>query len=142
VAAALLPDADLLLKFVDGRNHHQAESHSVGCALLAGALVFLAALLARAPRAGSLGLAALAGWASHVFLDYFGRDTHPPIGLMAWWPLSDGHFKSPVPLFLDIGRTLEWTVVWNNLIAVAWEMAVLCPLLVIAWRLRGREGVG
>jgi membrane-bound metal-dependent hydrolase YbcI (DUF457 family) len=142
VAAALLPDADLLLKFVDGRNHHQAESHSLGCAVAAGLIVFLAALMARARSPASLGAAALTGWASHVFLDYFGRDTHPPIGLQALWPLSDGFFKSPFPLFLDIGRTLEWIGIRNNAVAVAWEMVALCPLLVVAWRLRTRQGVG
>lgn len=142
VAAALLPDADLLLRFVDGRNHHQAESHSLGCAVAAGLVVTLAALLARARSPASLGLAAFTGWASHIVLDTFGRDTHPPIGLPALWPLSHALLKSPVPLFLDIGRTLEWQGIRSNIIAVAWEMVVLCPLLVVAWRLRTRQGVG
>ena len=142
VAAALLPDADLLLRFVDGRNHHQAESHSLGSALAAGLIVFLAARLARARSPASLGAAAFTGWISHVVLDFFGRDTHPPIGLMALWPLSHGYFKSPAPLFLDIGRTLEWIGVRNNAVAVTWEMVALCPLLVVAWRLRTRQGVG
>jgi membrane-bound metal-dependent hydrolase YbcI (DUF457 family) len=141
VAAAVLPDADLLLRFLDGRNHHQAESHSIGCALAAGLLVALGAFLMRARSPVSLGLAAFAGWLSHVVLDYFGRDTHPPIGLLALWPLSARYFKSPIPFFLDIGRTLEWRTVWNDLIAVGWEMAVLCPVLVAAWRLRARQGV-
>ena len=33
VVAAVAPDLDLLLRFVDGRNHPQAESHSIACAL-------------------------------------------------------------------------------------------------------------
>ena len=34
VGAAVAPDLDLLLRFIDGRNHHQAESHSIGCAAI------------------------------------------------------------------------------------------------------------
>ena len=34
VGAALAPDLDLLFQFVDGRNHHSAETHGIGFALL------------------------------------------------------------------------------------------------------------
>ena len=51
VVAAVAPDLDLLLRFVDGRNHHQAESHSIGAALLAAAAVALGARMAGWPRA-------------------------------------------------------------------------------------------
>ena len=75
-------------------------------------------------------------WLSHVGLDYLSSDTNPPIGLMALWPLSAGYYKFPWPLFLDIGRTLEWATLRNNLVAAAWEAAVLGPALWLAWRLR------
>jgi membrane-bound metal-dependent hydrolase YbcI (DUF457 family) len=68
-AAALAPDLDLLLRFVDGRNHHNQETHSLGFA-------FLAALLAAAlagwrgwPSPARWGLACGSGWSSHVLLD-------------------------------------------------------------------------
>lgn len=136
VAAALAPDLDLLLRFVDGRNHHQAESHSIGAALVAS---LVAAALLRAGRwARPLRLAAGVGlaWLSHIGLDYLSNDTNPPIGLMALWPLSSAYYKLPRPLFLDVGRTLEWATLRNNLVAAAWEAAVLGPLLWVAWRLR------
>ena len=136
VGAALAPDLDLLLRFVDGRNHHQAESHSVGCALLAGLLAWAVARVWGVPRPARWGAAAALAWASHIALDYLGRDTHPPIGLMAWWPLSSGHFKFPWPLFMDIGRTLDWTTLRHNAVAVTWEVVALAPLLLLAWRLR------
>jgi len=66
VAAAVAPDLDLLLRFVDGRNHHQGASHSITCALLAGGAVALAARAARWPRALGLGITAGAGWGSHL----------------------------------------------------------------------------
>lgn len=135
VAAALAPDLDLLLRYVDGRNHHQGPSHSIGMAVLAGL-----AVAAFSPRARlHLGLAAALGWASHVLLDYLSRDTRPPIGLMALWPFSTHHYKFPAPVFLDIGRTLGWATVRANLLAGAWELALLVPLLALAWLWRGRR---
>ena len=139
VGAALVPDLDLLLRFVDGRNHHQAQSHSLGCALLAGLVVWGVATWRRWPR--PLGWAAVVGlaWTSHVLLDYLGSDTHPPIGLMALWPASSGFFKFPWPVFMDIGRTLEWETIRHNAVAVAWETILLVPPLLLAWRHRLRE---
>jgi membrane-bound metal-dependent hydrolase YbcI (DUF457 family) len=136
VGAAVAPDLDLLLRFVDGRNHHQAESHSMGCALLAGLAAWALARLRGWPRPGALGVLAVAGWLSHVVLDYLGRDTNPPIGIMALWPLSHGYYKCPWPLFMDIGRTLTREAVFHNALAVAWEMALLGPVILLLWRLR------
>jgi membrane-bound metal-dependent hydrolase YbcI (DUF457 family) len=137
VGAALVPDVDLLFRFVDGRNHHNNETHSIG---LAAAAAVVAALLGRWVVAEGLalrlGLATGTAWLSHVVLDYLNRDTHPPIGIMALWPLSSGHYKFPWPIFLDIGRTLEWSTVRNNALAVLWEMAVLLPILWTVWRVR------
>lgn len=139
VAAALAPDLDLLLKFVDGRNHHQAQSHSIGCALLAAALLWAFARWRHWPRPPALALLVALAWVSHVLLDYLGSDTHPPIGLMALWPISDSYFKFPWPLFMDIGRTLTWETIRHNAVAVAWETLILLPPLLLCWRHRLRE---
>jgi hypothetical protein len=139
VGAAVLPDADLLFRLVDGRNHHNYEFHSIGFAALAavaGALVFR---LLRWPRPSALALVVGLAWCSHLLLDYLNVDTHPPIGLMALWPLSGAHYKSPFPVFMDIGRTLEWSTVKHNAVAGAWEMVVLLPLLWASWRRSSRR---
>lgn len=138
LAVGVAPDLDLFLRFVDGRNHHQAESHSAGCAALAALLVFLVTRWRGGRRPAQLGFTAGAAWLSHVLLDYLNRDTNPPIGVMAFWPFSHVYFKFPWPLFLDIGRTLEWQTVLNNAVAAAWEVAVLLPLLWAALRVRRR----
>lgn len=138
VAAAIAPDLDLLLRLVDGRNHHQGPSHSVGAAALAGLAVLALGLIRRWPGAWGLGVAATLGWTSHLVLDLLNVDTHPPIGLMALWPLRLDYYKLPWPVFLDIGRTLEWKTLWHDGIAVGWEVAVLSPLLVLVWRTRTR----
>jgi membrane-bound metal-dependent hydrolase YbcI (DUF457 family) len=139
VAAALAPDLDLAFKLVDGRNHHNDEMHSVGAALAAAGLawLFLRWRKHRPPLAAAV--AVFLGWSSHLLLDYLNVDTHPPIGLLALWPFSGAYWKSPVPLFLDIGRTLSWTAVTHNAVAGAWEMVVLVPILLACWRYRSRQ---
>jgi membrane-bound metal-dependent hydrolase YbcI (DUF457 family) len=139
VAAATAADLDLMLRFVDGRNHHQGETHSVGAAALAAVVVWAAARVFRWARPAALGLWAGVSWLTHVVLDYLGLDTHPPIGVMALWPLESGYHKAPWALFLDIGRTLEWATVRHDALAVAWETVLLGPLLVACWRLRVRS---
>jgi membrane-bound metal-dependent hydrolase YbcI (DUF457 family) len=142
VAAAVAPDLDLLLRFVDGQNHHQGPSHSIGCALLAAGGVALVARTAGWPRALGLGLAAGAGWGSHLLLDYFGRDTNPPIGIPLLWPFSEGYFNSPLTLFLDIGRTLDWHTVRHDALAVTWETLFMLPILLATWWWRWRREEG
>jgi len=139
VAAALAPDLDLLARFIDGRNHHQAESHSIGFTVMAAAAVCLLAVWRRWPRPPVLALLAGAGWTSHLLLDYLGKDTNPPIGIMALWPATSVYFKFPWPLFSDIGRTLAWETIRHDAAAVAWETLLLLPLLLVCWRRRLRE---
>jgi membrane-bound metal-dependent hydrolase YbcI (DUF457 family) len=136
LGAALAPDVDLLFRFVDGRSHHNHETHSIGFALGAGLAVAAFAWMVRGRAPMALGVLAGAAWLSHVVLDYLNADTSIPIGIMALWPLSDGFYKIPFPLFLDIRRTLSWASVRHDALAAAWEAAVLAPLLFGAWRLR------
>jgi membrane-bound metal-dependent hydrolase YbcI (DUF457 family) len=142
VGAAMAPDLDFGWKLLDGVNHHQAQGHSIGVGVMVALLVTGVAAAAGAPRPLGLGLAALLGWSSHLLLDTLNIDNTPPIGLMALWPFTTAHFKSPWPVFLDIGRTLNWRTVRHDAIAIAWELAVLCPVLVAAWRIRNRRPSG
>jgi len=137
--AACAPDLDLLLRYAFGGQPHRAQSHSLGLAVAAGVLAVAFLALGRWPRPFGLGLLVGLGWASHVCLDLFGGDTHPPFGLMALWPWSSDYFKAPVVLFLDIGRTLELSTVWQNAVAAAWEVVLLLPILLAVTRLRRRK---
>lgn len=135
---AAAPDLDLLLRLIDGVNHHRGPSHSFAMA----ALVALTTLLLRRAGLGLPGAVSIgAAWASHVVLDYFGLDTSPPVGEMALWPFSDGFFASPVPVFYDIPRSFSAAAIRHNLMAVAIETAVLGPLAWLCWR-GSRPGAG
>jgi membrane-bound metal-dependent hydrolase YbcI (DUF457 family) len=139
VGAALVPDVDLAFQLVDGRNHHNNEMHSIGFAVLgAVAAALVLRVLGRRAKAAA-AFAVFFAWSSHLLLDFLNVDTHPPIGLLALWPFSDAYWKSPFPLFLDIGRTLTWATVRHNAVAGAWECAVLVPLLLACWRVKSRQ---
>jgi membrane-bound metal-dependent hydrolase YbcI (DUF457 family) len=139
VFTAIAPDLDLLVKFVDGRNHHQQESHSIAVGLLVGLAAAAWLRVRRHPGAGALGLALCLAWLSHIGLDYLNRDTNPPIGVMAFWPLSADYYKFPWPIFLDVGRELSWEALRNNVLAAAWEALVLLPVFSFVWRRRLRR---
>jgi len=139
VAAAVAPDLDLLFQLVDGRNHHNNETHSVGAAILSGLVAASLLPFLRLARSRALAVAVSLSWSTHLVLDYLNRDTNPPIGILAFWPLSDAYFKFPWPLFLDIGRTLEWATVRHNLLAALWEAVLLLPVLFAAIRFRSRR---
>jgi len=138
VLAAVAADADLLLRLVDGQNHHQGVTHSVGFALLVGILASLALGRRRgARRAAWLGLLIALAWSSHGLVDFLSGDTSPPLGPMLLWPATRAHFLSPWPIFSDTVRSLRWPVVWHNALALAREVAILLPALAILARLRG-----
>ncbi len=131
-ALGMAADLDLLV----GR--HNAQSHSVGAALLVGAAA-VAVLLWRAPAGGRLSapriaVVAAAAYGSHVLLDWLNTDTAPPVGIMALWPFDHGYYQSPRPLFLAISRDYERPgFLSHNLAAIAREVALLAPLCVIVW---------
>ncbi len=131
VFCATAPDLDLLLRFVDGVNHHRAASHSLAAAVIVGVL---GAVLRRSGWDLPGGLSMAVAWASHVVLDYFGRDNSPPIGLMALWPFSSAFFASPVSVFYDVPRSFSVAAIRHNVVAVLLELAILAPVAALCWR--------
>lgn len=132
-ALGVAPDLDLLI------HRHRAESHSVGAA----AIVATIAAWRRWPLARSratIWVAAFCAWASHPLLDALGADDGPPIGIMAFWPFSDGYVKFPWTVFDPISRW--WrnkNFLPHNLHAVGHELLILVPIvLAIAWMRRAR----
>jgi membrane-bound metal-dependent hydrolase YbcI (DUF457 family) len=131
VFCATAPDLDLVLRLIDGVNHHRGASHSFGAAVLVGIAGFLLRRFGVPLPSGWLMGAA---WASHVVLDYFGLDTSPPIGEMALWPFSSGFFASPISVFYDVPRSLTAVAMRHNAVAVVIELVVLVPMVAVCRR--------
>lgn len=130
VLAACLPDVD----FAWAR--HNMETHSLGAALGAGMLVWLAS----GGRAHRLAAAVMLAWASHVLFDWLGSDDTPPLGVMALWPLTSAFYFADAFVFEAISRRYWLPGFWaHNLRAVVTEAALLGPVLLGIVALRRRR---
>jgi inner membrane protein len=128
-ALGVLADID----FLAGRHSH--HTHSVG----AVALVFVVVLALVGPRWWPTALASAAAYSTHLLFDWMGNDTSAPIGILALWPFSEQFFQSRLFLFDAISRRYWLPGFWvHNLRAIAWELLVLVPLVVLIARARRR----
>ncbi len=128
--AAVAPDLDILW----GR--HNAETHSVGAAVLAG----LAVLTWTHGRRRRLALAVTLAWGSHVLFDWLGSDAVPPIGVMALWPFSDAYYFANAYLFDTIFRQVWRPNFWtHNTWAAVKELLILGPVVWLLARVRRRR---
>jgi membrane-bound metal-dependent hydrolase YbcI (DUF457 family) len=122
-AVASVPDLDLLI------HSHRGESHSVGAALVAGGIAWIAT---RQPRWGA---AVALAWASHVLLDWLSNDTRPPLGVMALWPFTRDYYKASIEIFPPVSRRYWESRFWiYNLRAVLVEVVILAPLATLVVR--------
>jgi membrane-bound metal-dependent hydrolase YbcI (DUF457 family) len=124
---AVAPDLDLLV------GDHRGFSHSVGAACIAGAIAWV---ITRRPRWGA---AVAIAWASHVLLDWMSHDTRPPIGVMAFWPLTRDYYKSSLDVFPAVSRRYWLAEFWvYNLKALLVELVILGPAAaIVLWRRPG-----
>jgi inner membrane protein len=133
-----LPDLDLLV------GAHSGPTHSVGAAILVGAV----AVLVRRTGAGRelwptpliAGVACAAAYASHVLLDWLSSDNSAPIGIMALWPFARAYYESDLHVFMAISRRYYqgWAFVRQNVTAVAREVIILLPIAAAVAVLRRR----
>lgn len=130
--AGVLPDLD----FLWGR--HNMETHSLGAALLAA---FLSWLWWRGQA--RLAVVVALAWASHVLFDWLGSDDTPPLGVMAFWPLSSSFHFAHAYVFEAISRRYWLDGFWpHNLWAVTTEVLLLGPpVTLLVWR-RARQSTG
>jgi hypothetical protein len=123
--AGIGPDVD----FLWGR--HAAETHSVGATVTVGLIAFA---LTRGTNL-RLAVAVALAWGSHIFFDWLGSDSTPPIGVMALWPFSSDYYFAYAYVFESISRRYWLTNFWtHNLFAVVKETVMLGPIVaVLAW---------
>ena len=129
-ALAVAPDLDILV------GTHRAHSHSVGAIAAVGAVSWLV-LRGRVAEAWSWAAVLTAAYGSHALLDLLGKDTRSPRGLTLLWPFSDTYYMTGLNLFSEVSRRywLPREFILGNLRALAWELVVLVPILIIAWAL-------
>ncbi|MEP6915826.1 MAG: metal-dependent hydrolase, partial [Acidobacteriota bacterium] len=139
-AAGAAADLDLLVAA------HRGPSHALCAALVVGLGVWAYGAAARSGDAAHVRRLAVAvglAYASHTLLDWLGRDTSPPLGIMALWPFDRGYHESPLHLFFPISRRYRLREFWiGNLAALARELEILLPIAALVALLRRRPPAG
>jgi len=129
-ALAAAPDLDLLVA------RHRTMTHSVAAVAVVG---MAAAVAAR--RSGHLARIAsmcVAAYASHLLLDWMAVDLTVPRGLQLLWPFTACWYISEWNVFSPTERQHLFAphVMRLNAIAIAREIAILSPFLLIVWLVR------
>jgi membrane-bound metal-dependent hydrolase YbcI (DUF457 family) len=77
-------------------------------------------------------------YASHLLLDWLGADKRPPRGIQLLWPFSDRWLISDWDIFRETARQHFLTApnIWRNTMALAQEIAILLPIVVVLWLVR------
>lgn len=145
---AVCPDLDFLPGIIlkgQPALYHQGISHSLGFAIgvgLIGALVWGRRWRFLMVNWGLFSMA----YGSHLVIDLFGPDLRPPFGLPLFWPISDHYYLAPFQIFWGVSHAgtasatfAEWVsgvMDVYNLGAIAIEIIVILPLILIVMRLR------
>jgi membrane-bound metal-dependent hydrolase YbcI (DUF457 family) len=131
--AGAAPDLD----FFWGR--HNMETHSLGAAVLAG----LGVLVWNRGKNPRLAVAVTLAWSTHVLFDWLGSDDTPPLGVMAFWPLTSKFYFANAFVFEAISRRY-WlsNFIPHNAWAVAKEILLLGPPTLLLWWYRRKSEVG
>ena len=130
----ILPDVDLLF------GTHSGPTHGIGAAALVGLVAFLIWPGRTAARVQA-ALACVLAYSSHIVLDWLGSDSSPPIGIMAFWPISREYYESTLHVFMAISRRYwqGWAFWRQNLTALARELLILGPIFAAVTFGRRRE---
>ena len=77
-------------------------------------------------------------YATHLLLDWLAADPYWPYGIQIFWPFNDAWYLSGVNLFPGTERlhVFSFRTMRINLLAMAWETAILFPLVVLLWLVR------
>jgi hypothetical protein len=119
---------------------HRAVTHSLGGTLMVSAGVALLCWRYRWPVVRTTLVCGLA-FGSHTLLDWLGRDSSPPEGVMAFWPCGYDYYASGLDLFAEISRGY-WKpdeFVWGNLASLSRELLILVPVAAATWLIRARR---
>lgn len=135
VLMSAAPDMDVVVSVVRKKplDYRNRRSHSAGAALAAGTVT---GILARLGGGRFLPAAAhgFACYASHLVLDYFGKETAD--GLPLLWPFSHRRLSARQPVFRTIysyrDRFFAGLLSRRNAAKVFRETAIVAPFVVAA----------
>ncbi len=140
VCAANLPDLDLIpgLLLGDDALYHRTVSHSLTFVASISLLIFLLLKYTGCARAHRVTLMLTLALVSQIVIDWISYDDSPPAGIAVFWPFSDEFFMSPHTLFLNVRRDNLFTdtVIAHNLRALAREVMILGPPLLVLWGMK------
>jgi membrane-bound metal-dependent hydrolase YbcI (DUF457 family) len=147
---ANVPDIDFLFGTAVGfpNRFHHLWTHSLCFAVAAGLAMMAVHRKKENSSRTRWGFWVFALVFSHMVLDLFTRDRQEPFGMTLLWPLSSKFFISPFSLFRDVAKSDVWhgflasLFSVHNFWTVAWEMAVLAPLVTVWIALQKKVGIG
>ncbi len=129
---AAAPDLDLFF----GRFHRTA-THSATSVVIVALLAAWIASRARMP-ASRVALMCAGAWGTHVLIDWLSADQSVPRGLQILWPFDSTWFISGWDVFVGSERHQMFSAATmrRNVEAIAQEVAVLAPIVVVLWLVR------
>ena len=140
---ANLPDIDFLVGYIvaqDPNAFHQGPTHSLLFAMVAGLLAGFAWRKQLGLRLASVAFTAAV--LSHDVVDIL---TGPILGfvrspgLALLWPFSTEKISAPFTLFPGILHlTFGELVSWHNMTAIAFELAVFIPIIVLLYKWKAK----
>jgi membrane-bound metal-dependent hydrolase YbcI (DUF457 family) len=135
---AAAPDLDLPF----GR-FHRTVTHSLVSVAAVAAIAGLAAARARWPVARVVIMCAGA-WATHLLVDWLSADRSVPRGIQLLWPFDGRWFISGCDLFIGSERRdlFGAPTMTRNLEAIAQEVAILLPIVIVLWLVRVKALAG
>lgn len=136
-ALAIAPDLDVLV------GGHRMMTHSVGAVIIVGLAAAAIAAYAERPIL-RVALMCAAAYGTHPLLDLLAVDRFWPYGLQLLWPFSQAWLISGWDLFALTERRDLMTLpaIRQNAAAVAQEIAILGPLVVLLWLIRVKTLAG
>jgi inner membrane protein len=138
ILLATLPDLDLLF------HAHRSFTHSVTAAVLV--LIIAVAVTGRVTRGRRwrIAITCAVAYGTHLLLDWLATDTCFPYGIQALWPFSHEWFISGWNLFPQTERLrlFSRSTIETNLIAMAWEAAILVPIVAVVGLVRVKTLAG
>lgn len=129
---AAAPDLDLFF----GR-FHRTVTHSLTSVVLVALVAGWIAARTRLPMRRVVLMCAGA-WATHILIDWLSADLSSPRGLQILWPFADTWFISGWDIFVGSERhqLFSAATMRRNVEAIAQEVAILMPIVVVLWLVR------